>query len=154
MYPQHLELTMLCSKWQTSIYHGKAQTFVFSKLQGRHTNMEPWCECRNINDRWKTPVFVYLWLVLKWWQSYISCSSPFVTTLLPKWKTGFHYECDIYLPYLNIQVIIWHKKWFQQYIQILVQNTWNRKLLQSNYKISLLCWTINQEPQMCKMQCW
>jgi len=47
-YPQHLELTMFCSKWQSSICHGKAKTFVFSNLQGRHTHMEPWCECRNI----------------------------------------------------------------------------------------------------------
>jgi hypothetical protein len=126
----------------------------FQQVTGRHTNMEPWCVCWNTNNCWKTPVPVYLRLVLKLWQNYMSCSNPFVTTHFSKWSTGFHYEYDIYLPYSNTQVIIWCKKWVQQYIQLLEQNTWNIKLLQSNYKISQLCLTMNQGPQMCKMQHW
>ena len=64
---------------------------------------------------------------------------PICDNTLAYWKTGFHYEYDIYLPYLNVQVIIWHKKLVQPYIQLLVHNISNRKGLQSNYKISHLC---------------
>jgi hypothetical protein len=140
-----------------SVCNWGAKTFVCSKWQGRHTNMELWCEWWNIKKRLKdTSMSISGLKMVTFYSKFVRLICPVQAHLwhFLKWKTGFHYENDIYLPHLIIQVITWHKKRVQQYNQVLVQNTWNRKVLQSNYKIIHLRWTMNHGPQMCKMQCW